>query len=239
MSSSVMRWTDGLNPADTAVWTSRYPFEKPWYECDGGAGPSRGYAITKRLLDVCVASVALVFAVPIVLLACIAIRLDSRGAAVFFQQRTGRHGRRFKMYKLRTMAHDAEELKERYRHLNELQWPDFKISDDPRVTRVGRFLRRTSIDELPQLVNVLRGDMTLVGPRPTSFSYERYASWHTARLGGKPGLTGLWQVSGRNELEFDERVRLDVAYLRNASMRLDLRILWRTFGAVFSGRGAS
>ena len=143
------------------------------------------------------------------------------------------------MYKLRTMFVNAEELKEAYQHLNELQWPDFKISRDPRITRVGRWLRKTSIDELPQFYNVLMGDMSLIGPRPTSFSPERYRLWHTARLRGKPGLTGLWQVSGRNELEFDDRVRLDVAYLRHESLALDFAIVLRTFRAVISGRGAN
>jgi lipopolysaccharide/colanic/teichoic acid biosynthesis glycosyltransferase len=143
------------------------------------------------------------------------------------------------MYKLRTMSKDAEQLKAKYKHLNELAWPDFKISMDPRMTRVGHFLRKTSIDELPQLFNILIGDMSFIGPRPTSFSPTRYRLWHTARLYGKPGLTGLWQVSGRNELEFDERVRLDLAYLRNESLSLDFQILLKTFGAVLSGRGAN
>jgi lipopolysaccharide/colanic/teichoic acid biosynthesis glycosyltransferase len=202
-------------------------------------GRTNSYAILKRVLDVCTVIVALPLAVPIILLAIVAIRIDSPGAPLFSQFRTGKNGRRFKMYKLRTMSRDAESLKERFHHLNELQWPDFKISNDPRITRVGGFLRRTSIDELPQIFNVLIGDMSLIGPRPTSFRIERYHMWHTARLNGKPGLTGLWQVSGRNELEFDDRVRLDVAYLRNESLSLDFRILLRTFGAVLSGRGAN
>ena len=200
---------------------------------------SRGYAILKRSLDVCLAAAAMPLVVLIVLVACLAIRIDSPGAPLFSQSRTGKNGRRFKMYKLRTMSRDAERLKEQYRHLNELQWPDFKIPNDPRITRVGRFLRRTSIDELPQILNVLMGDMSFIGPRPTSFDLGRYRLWHTARLRGKPGLTGLWQVSGRNELEFDERVRLDMAYLRNESFALDVRILLKTFGAVLSGRGAN
>jgi lipopolysaccharide/colanic/teichoic acid biosynthesis glycosyltransferase len=143
------------------------------------------------------------------------------------------------MYKLRTMVKNAEELKEKYMHLNLLTYPDFKIANDPRITRVGRFLRKTSLDELPQIFNVLRGDMTLVGPRPTSFKASTYSLWHTTRLELKPGLTGLWQVGGRNELDFDERVRLDIAYLRNQSLWLDLQIMFRTIGAVFSGRGAN
>ena len=143
------------------------------------------------------------------------------------------------MFKLRTMVRDADARKEEYRIQSALAWPDFKIQADPRVTRVGRFLRRTSLDELPQVLNVLLGDMSWVGPRPTSFSPRTYSLWHTARLAGKPGVTGLWQVLGRNELEFDQRVRLDVAYLKYHSFWLDLWILARTVGCVFSGRGAS
>jgi lipopolysaccharide/colanic/teichoic acid biosynthesis glycosyltransferase len=143
------------------------------------------------------------------------------------------------MYKLRTMVENAEELKAMYAHLNELSFPDFKISNDPRITRVGRLLRKMSLDELPQLYNVLCGDMSLVGPRPTSFSSSTYSLWHTARLEVQPGVTGLWQVSGRNELDFDERLRLDIAYVRNQSLWLDVLILFRTIGCVLSGRGAN
>jgi lipopolysaccharide/colanic/teichoic acid biosynthesis glycosyltransferase len=211
-----------------------------WYEAT--TPPVLGdptYLFAKRLLDVVVALIALPFVIPILLLCAVAIRLDTPGAPFFTQLRTGKGGRRFRMYKLRTMVENADELKEEYAHLNELSWPDFKITDDPRVTRVGRFLRRTSLDELPQIFNVLRGDMSLVGPRPTSFSADTYSLWHTARLDVKPGLTGLWQVSGRNELDFDERLRLDIAYIRNRSLTLDLVLMARTFGAVASGRGAS
>jgi lipopolysaccharide/colanic/teichoic acid biosynthesis glycosyltransferase len=137
------------------------------------------------------------------------------------------------------MVRNSEELKAQYMHLNELTFPDFKISNDPRVTRVGRFLRKTSLDELPQIFNVLKGDMSLVGPRPTSFAASTYSLWHTARLDAKPGITGLWQVSGRSELDFDDRLRLDIAYLRNRSLWLDLRILLRTIGCVVSTRGAN
>ncbi len=237
MSSSTVPWNGELSPVERT-----YPREPAWYErtqVRATFGPSPSYARLKRVLDVCTALFAMPFVVPIVMLAAIAVRVDSPGAPIFSQYRTGRNGRRFKMYKLRTMFVNAEELKEIYQHLNELQWPDFKISRDPRVTRVGRWLRKTSIDELPQFYNVLMGDMSLIGPRPTSFSPERYRLWHTARLRGKPGLTGLWQVSGRNELEFDDRVRLDVAYLHHESLALDFAIVLRTFRAVISGRGAN
>jgi lipopolysaccharide/colanic/teichoic acid biosynthesis glycosyltransferase len=199
----------------------------------------QAYELTKRSLDILVVVLMLPFVLPVLVLCAIAIRLDSPGAPFFAQLRTGRGGRRFRMFKLRTMVREAGEMKAALLHLNELSWPDFKMQNDPRVTRVGRILRRTSLDELPQLMNVLRGDMSLVGPRPTSFAADTYSLWHTARLDVKPGLTGLWQVSGRSELDFDDRLRLDIEYIRTRSLISDLRILQRTAGAVFNGRGAA
>ena len=215
--------------------------EKAWYEL-GKKAPWLSpmvYRRIKRLMDLSLCAGLLVVVLPILVLCAIAIKLDSRGPVWFFQARTGKGGRRFRMYKLRTMVENAEELKTKYMHLNELSYPDFKISNDPRITRVGCFLRKTSLDELPQIFNVLRGEMSLVGPRPTSFSASTYSLWHTARLAVKPGLTGLWQVSGRNELDFDDRLRLDIAYMRNRCLWLDVQILLRTFGCVMSGRGAN
>jgi lipopolysaccharide/colanic/teichoic acid biosynthesis glycosyltransferase len=234
--SSVYQLREAAQPAaDSSI-------EKPWYESGPVAkflGQGAVYQRIKRTIDLTMCLAAMPVILPILLLCCLAIRLDSPGPIFFFQLRTGRGGRRFKMYKLRTMVKNAEELKEKYMHLNLLTYPDFKIANDPRITRVGGFLRKTSLDELPQIFNVLRGDMTLVGPRPTSFKASTYSLWHTTRLELKPGLTGLWQVGGRNELDFDERVRLDIAYLRNQCLWLDLQIMFRTIGAVFSGRGAN
>jgi lipopolysaccharide/colanic/teichoic acid biosynthesis glycosyltransferase len=196
------------------------------------------YLALKRGVDLVVAILVMPLALLIVSLCCVAIRLDTPGPPMFRQTRTGLGGRRFRMFKLRTMVKNAEELKAQYTHLNELSYPDFKIRDDPRVTRVGKFLRRSSLDELPQIVNVLLGDMTLVGPRPTSFSATKYSLWHTARLQTKPGITGLSQVSGRNQLDFNDRLRLDIAYLNHQSLWLDVRILFRTAVKVFTGHGA-
>jgi lipopolysaccharide/colanic/teichoic acid biosynthesis glycosyltransferase len=211
-----------------------------WYEGDSPPVLSvRTYLATTRFLDVTLSLLALPFLVPVLALCALAVRLETPGAPFFRQQRTGRHGRRFAMYKLRTMVKNAAELKVQLAHLNELAWPDFKIKNDPRVTRVGAFLRRTSLDELPQIFNVLAGDMSLVGPRPTSFAADTYSLWHTARLEVKPGLTGLWQISGRSELQFDDRLRLDIAYIRSRCLKVDVLILFRTVGAVFNGRGAS
>ena len=192
----------------------------------------------KRLLDVILTLLALPFIVPVLVVCIVAIRLDSPGPALFVQLRPGRGGRRFRMHKLRTMVRDADKLKGQCMHLNVRGYPDFKIVDDPRITRVGAFLRRTSLDELPQFFDILRGDMSLVGPRPTSFGSETYRLWHTARLESKPGLTGLWQVSGRADLEFDDRVRLDIAYHRNRNFWMDLRILAMTVPCAVRGRGA-
>lgn len=192
----------------------------------------------KRAMDLVLVLLSAPLTVPLAATLAILIRLDSPGPVVFAQDRTGRDGTRFRMYKFRTMVRDAEEQKGRLAHLNVLQPPDFKIPDDPRVTRIGRFLRQTSLDELPQLWNVLRGDMSLVGPRPTSFAATTYHPWHYQRLEAVPGLTGPWQLHGRGELEFDERLRLDIAYLRQRSLWGDLRILVATSLVVLRRTGA-
>jgi len=197
------------------------------------------YLLTKRFLDLLLVLVTLPLWLPLNGIIALIIRFTSPGAPVLFKQlRTGKGGRRFQMYKFRTMVPNAEELKSTYAHLNELKWPDFKITNDPRITPIGSFLRKTSLDELPQLFNVLRGEMSLVGPRPTSFGPETYKLWHTSRLDVMPGLTGLWQIIGRAQLEFDDRLRLDIAYIERASLWLDINILLRTVLAVFESRGA-
>lgn len=196
------------------------------------------YERLKRALDLLVAAVLLPPVLLVMALCVLAIKLDSPGPAWFAQERTGRGGRRFRMFKLRTMVRNAHELKALYMHMNEHSYPDFKITNDPRMTRCGRILRKLSLDELPQLFNVLRGDMTLVGPRPTSFGADTYRLWQTARLDVTPGLTGLWQVAGR-DLDFDDRLRLDIAYIRNRCLWLDLQIIVRTFTAVLTARGAN
>jgi lipopolysaccharide/colanic/teichoic acid biosynthesis glycosyltransferase len=195
--------------------------------------------IRKRLFDLAVVlATAPVWASLLGVIAAV-IKLTEPHAPVFFKQmRTGRGGRRFPMYKFRTMIPNAEEEKQNLLHLNKLQWPDFKIDNDPRITTVGRFLRATSLDELPQILNVLTGEMSIVGPRPTSFPVETYEPWQTARLDITPGITGLWQIEGRGSAEFDERLRLDVEYIDKQSLTLDLWILMRTVTAVLR-RGGS
>lgn len=197
------------------------------------------YLMAKRFMDLFLVLIALPFWLPLIGLIALAIRVTSPGAPVMFKQlRTGKGGQRFYMYKFRSMVPNAEELKSKYAHLNELQWPDFKITNDPRITPIGRFLRKTSLDELPQLFNVLTNEMSLVGPRPTSFGPETYKLWHTERLDVAPGLTGLWQIIGRAQLEFDDRLRLDIAYIDRRSLWLDINILIHTVLAVFKQRGA-
>jgi len=200
---------------------------------------SKGALLVKRLIDVTVAVVGLVLCAPLFLLIALAIRLDSPGPIIFRQTRVGLRGRHFEMYKFRSMHVGAEEQQDMLADLNEADGPIFKIRDDPRLTRVGRILRRLSLDELPQLVNVLRGEMSLVGPRPPiPAEVEKYQEWHKKRLEAPPGMTGLWQVSGRSRLSFDEMVLLDIYYIENWSLWLDFKILMRTIPKVLLGEGA-
>ena len=199
----------------------------------------KAYFRAKRAMDIALVVVSAPIWLLVIAVVSLLILITSPGAPVIFTQlRTGKGGARFKMYKFRSMVPNAEAMKIELAHLNELKWPDFKIANDPRITRVGRFIRKTSLDELPQLFNVLKGEMSLVGPRPTSFSSETYKLWHTERLDVLPGLTGLWQIVGRARLEFDDRLRLDIAYIDRASLWLDINILFQTVLAVFQSRGA-
>lgn len=200
--------------------------------------PGPGYANAKRALDLTVCLVALPIALPLFVLCALAVKLSGPGPLFFAQERTGIGARRFRMYKFRTMVPDAARMKAEIRTQLGITGPDFKLANDPRITRFGHFLRRTSLDELPQIWNILRGDMTLVGPRPTSFEAGTYDLWHTERLEVVPGLTGLWQIARRGDIDFDDRVRLDIAYVRNRSFLLDLSILIRTIPAVLFQRGA-
>ena len=192
----------------------------------------------KRGFDLIVSLIALPLLVPVLVVCATAICIDSPGPPIFTQLRTGRNGSRFRMFKFRTMVRNAPELKASLAHLNILPPPDFKVIDDPRITRVGTFLRRTSLDELPQVVNVILGQMSLVGPRPTSFAAGTYELWQTERLEVTPGITGLWQVEGRNHMTFEERLRLDIDYVHHMSPRLDASILARTVRSVVGADGA-
>jgi exopolysaccharide biosynthesis polyprenyl glycosylphosphotransferase len=194
----------------------------------------------KRAIDVVVSVSLLVIALPVILAIAAAIKVSSGGAVLFRQTRCGLNGRIFTLYKFRTMVEGAEERRRELQHLNEMNGPVFKVRADPRVTVFGRFLRKFSLDELPQLWNVLRGDMSLVGPRPPiPEEVAQYQRWQRRRLSMKPGLTCLWQISGRNELDFDRWMELDLEYIDSWSPMLDLKILVKTIPVVLSGRGAS
>jgi len=195
----------------------------------------------KRLTDIAVSSILLVVLSPLFLLVAILIKLDSNGPIVFVQERVGFNKRRFRMFKFRTMMSDAEARMKEIEHLNEKTGPIFKIRNDPRITRVGKWLRRTSIDELPQLVNVFFGDMSVVGPRPLSVrdATRMEVAWQKRRFSVKPGLTCLWQVSGRSNLSFEQWMQLDLEYIDSWSLVLDGLILLRTVPALLTARGAS
>ncbi|MBI4214158.1 MAG: sugar transferase [Chloroflexi bacterium] len=203
------------------------------------SGISAGNMVVKRALDVLLSLILIVALGPGLILLAIAVRLDSAGPIFFWQTRLGRDGEPFRCVKFRSMRVGAEKEQAALQALNEADGPIFKMRDDPRLTRVGRYLRRTSLDELPQLWNVLRGEMSLIGPRPPiPEEVERYEDWHRRRLEVVPGITGLWQVSGRSELNFDEMVMLDLYYIENWSLGLDFQILARTLPTVLAGRGA-
>jgi exopolysaccharide biosynthesis polyprenyl glycosylphosphotransferase len=200
---------------------------------------SLGYLIAKRLLDIVGAFAALVIASPIMLVTALAVVVDSPGPVFYSQYRLGRNGKPFRFYKFRSMNVAAPDLRDSLAASNEATGPVFKIRRDPRITRVGRMIRRYSIDELPQLFHVLRGSMSLVGPRPPIPSeVDEYEPWQTERLAVKPGLTCLWQVSGRSDLGFDDWVRLDIEYVRRHSFWIDLKLLLLTIPAVITARGA-
>lgn len=197
------------------------------------------YETVKRALDLVMATLGLIATAPIWLAIVIAIKLDSPGSAIFVQERVGINGRRFRFYKFRSMHVDAERRLAELRAQNEVDGPVFKMRKDPRISKVGAFLRRTSLDELPQLLNVLKGDMSMVGPRPPlPREVEKYRPSDIVRLSVKPGLTCLWQIRGRSTLGFETWMEYDREYISNLSLRLDLSILVRTVWAVLSCRGA-
>jgi exopolysaccharide biosynthesis polyprenyl glycosylphosphotransferase len=205
------------------------------------SGPQDGWQLVlKQLIDVCGSAMLLLAASPLLLIVALLIKLDSPGPVFFRQERVGLHKRRFQLLKFRTMVDGADRQQPLLEHLNEADGPVFKIKDDPRMTRLGRFLRRFSIDELPQLFNVLKGEMSLVGPRPLPVrDVERIAvQWHKRRLSMKPGVTCLWQVNGRSDVGFEHWVQMDLEYIDTWTLGLDLKILLRTIPTVLKGAGA-
>lgn len=192
----------------------------------------------RRIADLAIVALAAPIVLALMALIALIVKLDSPGPVFVRIQRLGRDGRPFGLLKLRSMTRDAEQLKESLQHLNILPWPDFKLAEDPRVTRAGRWLRRYSLDELPQLYNLLRGDMTLIGPRPCSVKLANYELWQTERLDVTPGLVGRWQADGRGRLDFAGRCRLDIHQAQSRSVRVNLQLIAATVRAVLASRGA-
>lgn len=199
------------------------------------------YSVTKRLIDIVGSLCGIILLSPLFLIVAILIKLeDPKGKVFFAQERNGKYPKTFKMYKFRSMVHNAEDLLKDLMDRNEQTGPVFKINDDPRITKVGKVIRRTSIDELPQLFNVLKGDMSLVGPRPPiPHEVEQYNSYQMQRLAVKPGLTCIWQVSGRNNIGFDEWVEMDIEYIKTRNLWLDIKLIFKTVGVLFGDDNAS
>ena len=199
------------------------------------------YSVTKRLIDIVGSLCGIILLSPLFLIVAILIKLeDPKGKVFFAQERNGRYPKTFKMYKFRSMVHNAEDLLKDLMDRNEQTGPVFKINDDPRITKVGKFIRKTSIDELPQLFNVLKGDMSLVGPRPPiPHEVEQYNSYQMQRFAVKPGLTCIWQVSGRNNIGFDEWVEMDIEYIKTRNLWLDIKLIFKTVGVLFGDDNAS
>lgn len=197
------------------------------------------YKFSKRTLDIICSTLGLIILSPVLLVVSILIKLESNGPVIFSQKRVGLNGNEFKMYKFRSMVQNAEELKEKLAKQNEMSGPMFKMKDDPRVTKVGKFIRKTSIDEIPQLINVIKGDMSLVGPRPSlPKEVAKFEPWMLDRLNVKPGLTCYWQVSGRNNIDFEDWMKLDLQYVEDRSFLLDLKLIFKTFFVLFGDKNA-
>lgn len=198
------------------------------------------YRITKRVFDIFASLLGLVLLSPVFLIISVSIKVNDYHGPVFYSQiRVGKKGKKFKMFKFRSMVTDADELLKRLEKDNEISGAMFKLKNDPRITKVGKFIRKYSLDELPQLLNVLLGTMSLVGPRPPLVKeVEKYSNWDMQRLYVKPGCTGMWQVGGRNDVDFDEMVRLDLEYIKNRSIWLDLKIIFKTVVIMIRPNGA-
>ena len=198
------------------------------------------YEFLKRFVDIICSLIGLIVLMPLLVIVAILIRIESEGSIIFSQDRVGKYGIVFKMYKFRSMVANAEELKEKLTNENERTGPMFKIKNDPRITKVGCFIRKTSIDELPQLVNILKGDMSIVGPRPSLINeVNEFEDWMLKRLRVKPGLTCYWQVSGRDDIEFNQWMKLDIKYVDERNTLIDTKLILKTFLVLFGDNHAS
>jgi exopolysaccharide biosynthesis polyprenyl glycosylphosphotransferase len=200
---------------------------------------SKVYYALKRTIDIIGVAFGLIILSPVMVIAAVLIKLESSGPIIFSQKRVGLKGKTFDMYKFRSMVQDAENLLDKLKDKNEMSGPMFKIKDDPRITKIGKFIRKTSIDELPQLFNVLKGDMSLVGPRPNlPNEVAKFSSYHKQKLLAKPGLTCYWQVMGRNNIGFEQWMELDIKYMKERSIWLDFKLIFRTFFVLFGDKNA-
>lgn len=198
-----------------------------------------GYNFIKRVVDILVSLMGIIFLIPLWIIVTVLIKCESKGPVIFSQKRVGKNMKEFKMYKFRSMVINAEELKEKLAEQNEMSGPMFKMKEDPRVTKIGKFIRKTSIDELPQLFNVLKGEMSLVGPRPSlPKEVKEFEPWMLKRFEVKPGLTCYWQVSGRNNIDFEDWMKLDNKYVDDRSTVLDLKLIFKTFFVLFGDDNA-
>ena len=202
---------------------------------------NRIYLFFKRLIDILGSGFGLIILSPVFLIVAIAIKFeDSKGSVLFSQKRVGQYGKEFNMYKFRSMVSNAEELKAKLMEQNEMSGPMFKMKHDPRITKVGKFIRKTSIDEFPQLINILKGEMSLVGPRPSlPKEVAKFETWMLERLEVKPGLTCYWQVMGRNDIDFEDWMKLDIKYVHDRNFWLDIKLIFKTFFVLFGDESAS
>jgi exopolysaccharide biosynthesis polyprenyl glycosylphosphotransferase len=235
--------TDQVDVGEAALHTGKVKFDKKYVALDTSPviqkKESSIYFGIKRLADVVLSLIAIIILSPFFLLTALVIKLESKGNVIYTQRRTGKSGKEFKMLKFRSMYQDAELLKYELLDKNEMDGPVFKIADDPRITKVGKFIRKTSIDELPQLFNIIRGEMSIVGPRPLAvYETQDFNQHENLRHLVKPGLTCFWQISGRNDISFEQWIALDLEYLQKMSVWTDIKIIFRTIIVVITGKGA-
>lgn len=200
----------------------------------------KAYDILKRFIDIIIGTIGLIVCIPIFIIIGIAIKIDSKGPVFFKHKRIGKHGKKLEIYKFRTMIENAEEAMKNFTEEQKKEFTEnFKLENDPRVTRVGKILRKTSLDELPQIINILKGEMSIIGPRPVVKSeLEKYGSNQDKFLSVAPGLTGYWAANGRSDVSYEERMALELYYVNNRSLILDMKIFFKTIGSVLKGRGA-
>mgnify|MGYP004615385099 FL=1 len=200
----------------------------------------KAYDILKRFIDIIIGTIGLIVCIPIFIIIGIAIKIDSKGPVFFKHKRIGKHGKKLEIYKFRTMIENAEEAMKNFTEEQKKEFTEnFKLENDPRVTRVGKILRKTSLDELPQIINILKGEMSIIGPRPVVRSeLEKYGSNQDKFLSVAPGLTGYWAANGRSDVSYEERMALELYYVNNRSLILDMKIFFKTIGSVLKGRGA-